>query len=281
MTGRKKPFKAELVARTETTGGIVGTRPEDVTPEQYEKGWESFAAGSTLMQALSATGMVEKQFRYLVNNPLPGHEDKCPSYNQRFAEQLAAVRYRAIEAIDEVSKGAVNGLKRMDDISRTAGGVVQMILRGMVQELVENAERGSSAKKPMAKLMPSKPVLDTLKVLKDYADYSKVGAAFKTVFGVPFEQGGVSPGGGSGRGNHGPQVDLSADMALPAHISTMADTQQHHKQSDEEQMLQKLFRRMDQWSESDLDKFLDTGDFPEPEYHVNQLEADYMGEDEE
>jgi hypothetical protein len=260
MAGRKK--KTALVIQTEK---IKKTEPKDITPDQYEKGFSMWLARSPMPQIMAATGMTRKQLLFLASNHLPDFEDECPSYNMRLAQHSATINARAIKSSERISEDAPKALEGMSEIALISQTMVKFLLGSHINDLRMNQQLPPEQRKSRRELLPSKPELDTLKMLEKYANYTSVADAFRRVYESPYQR--LDPVSGMDKDV---KIDLSADMALPASVATMVEVQEQQEQ-DEDDFHHRLFRDFTNWSEKELERYLRFGELPEREY-INHAE---------
>lgn len=269
-----KKFKPRHPSSLTTSGGShhsvrIKNVMGDITPEQYEKGFKMRSASLPVPEILAGTGMTRSQFYYLSTNPLPGHEDECPSYAQRGAEMVTELRCRAQEAAEEISKDAPKALKIMSETARIAASIQKMMLSMHAQEMQKQLVE------PDLKQFKAinKDIRETLKVLGPIANFEVVGKAFRSVYESPHQSSdpisGLSKQVKLDLGAH-----LDPDLTLPATVVTMQAVKNQQDQGDAEYH-QRLFRDFDGWSADELDAFATKGELPETEFGgVGEEESD-------
>lgn len=234
---------------------MVGTRPEDITPEQYEKAWKMYESGIPKVQIISATNLTTRQFHYLLSNPLPKDPENCPSFVDRFTEITLKVRSRATESAESLSESAVRGIKRMADISLLSQEIVYGILQDWAMRTVENRKLGSNALH-YEDLIPSKKTQDALKTLKDYSDFRNVAEAWRRIYDSPAK----SLDGLSGAPG-GAKADISSG-ALPAITTTLYELESDQRSGEASDILDELIQDFDEWSDNEIEEFLNNFKWP-------------------
>jgi len=249
MAGRRKNL---LKARPDAP------KVKDITLEQYTRGWEVFSTSGSVPEVLAATNMTRKQFEYLLSNPLPCAPDEHPSYYARFAEIATEMRLNAVEASQIISKGGVRNLRNRDKIATMAEVLAFEIVNRRTKEVVSTSKLGPDDPgwKPIHKQLFTNSELSTLRVLKDWADYSRNAETFERLY---------ERLGSTMRMPKGTKLDFDIDpeSVLPAVVSTQAAVAEARKQEDQEYH-QQLFRDFENWTEEDLEAYMD-GRMPEVE----------------
>lgn len=249
-------------------GGSVARRRkpwEDITPIQYEKGWQLVSTGHTMQQVIAATGLTKPQLVWLVK---VGDESRgMPSYHQRVAEQSAMIRARAQEAAEEVGIGAVESLKGSVEITKTTQGFAKKLIDAhmtykvgpTMAKLAEKTQKGEEITDvDLQGLALPKGVRETLKVLRPYTDFSSTASAFRTVFDSPLQK--RDP---VSQLPKEVRLDLSGENMLPAAVAIVEELDKGEVGHD---LLDDLMPAYKGWTADEIEHYLETGEMPAREY---------------
>ncbi len=244
-------------------------RPEDsITAQQYQTGWNLLSTGHTVQQILSATGLTRPQLLWLTK---VGDESRSmPAYNQRLAEQVARIRARGHEAADAIGAGAVDAVKRSMEITTVAQTLARNILaahfKTKVQPAVNAMQSGAASPEMLSEMAMSKPLRETLKTLKHYADFTETARAFRTVFDSPHQ-------------TRDPltqmpkeaKLDLSGEALLPAATALIEEIS--GEQGVGHDVVNDLLPEMAGWTEEETNRFISTGERPDGDFSFLDVEA--------
>jgi len=168
---------------------------DSISPEQYRRGYEMYAASDTMSTIATATGLTENQVAWLITK---GDADRgMPRWAEVLAEKRAERnRYRE-QVGDNIALGAVSLIDKSQQIAAAAQqlqlailGVhmahvaqptIQLIQRGQLPGETDAAwaERASGL---ISALAMDKALLETLKVFAKLADIKTPAEAFERVY---------------------------------------------------------------------------------------------------
>lgn len=264
----RKPKKI----RTATTKVLARHRPEDITVDQYNQGFNALQAGARYSEIFALTGMTKKQFDFLYSNALPGYETKCPGYAGRLAEIAVAQRTEMIEAAKVMSTAALRRMRNMDQVSKLAEFLLGAIVSKKTSAVrnVMGLKEGDDGWKPMHKLCFTASERQSIRTLLDVTDMRKMGEIYHKVF--------TELMGGGPNGMQLPQgtkvsFELDPEDALPASIAAITQVREAQQQ-EEEDFHQQLFRDFEGLSEEELEGFLKDGDVPASEKRRRKTKDD-------
>lgn len=233
-------------------------KPEDsITLQQYQVGWELVSTGHTIQQVMAATGLTRPQLAWLMK---VGDESRgMVSYHRQLAEQVARIRSRGQAAADHVGAGAVEAVKRSVEITSLAQMTVRQILAAhlklKVQPAIDRITAGRGTDKDLAELAMPHSLRETLKTLKNYADFSETARAFRIVFDSPHQ-------------NRDPltqmpkeaRLDLSGEAMLPAATALVEELTGETEVGHD--LLDDLLPEYKGWTDEEIEHFLETGERP-------------------
>ena len=195
---------------------------DEITGGQYERGWEMFSTGHNVPQICAATGMTKPTLNWLtkIGDATRGYV----SYQSRIAEQTTALRRRALEAANDLSKATLDSLRREVEIASTAQQLVTALLKAHAMYVVtpgirtlQGLQPGDDPAEVLAGMALPSPIRETLRVLGPMIRLETTARTFRTVFDAP----GVAQDPLSGTSVT--RLDLSAEQALPASFSLVEE----------------------------------------------------------
>jgi len=238
------------------------SRIEDsITAQQYSVGWELVSTGHTVAQVVNATGMTRPQLSWCMK--VGSEKRSMPAYQKRLAEQVARIRARGQEAADTIGAGAVDAVKRSVEITALAQTTARNILaahfRYKVQQAVQNIQQGNGTEDDLNALSMPHGMRETLKVLKNYADFTETARAFRVVFDSPHQV-------------RDPltqlpkeaKLDLSGEALIPAATALVEELTGETEISHD--IIDDLLPEYRGWSTQDVQTFLTTGQRPDSDF---------------
>jgi len=233
---------------------------EDITPLQYQQGWELVNTNHTTQQILSATGLTKPQLSWLMRE---GSEAQgMPGYHARVAEQAALIRHRAQKAADKVGKGAVESIDRSVEIAKMAQEVVKQTMASYmilsVKPMLKKIQDGAATPEDLKDFEMPRGMRETLKSLKPYTDFSTIAQSFRTVFDSPHQQRDVL--------SHLPKevrVDMSGEAMMPATVAIIEEIDKGDAGHDP---LDALIPEAKNWTLEEIDLYSETGERPAVDY---------------
>ena len=254
----KLPKRAKPLPKDKSQGSLA----RDITMQQYERGWALYRTQHNLAQILTATGLTRYQLGWLIKT---GDERrKMPSYQSRMAEESARIRERALEVADQVGKDAAQALQGSAQIAIASQALVRNILGAHVEWFVKPAIAEMKADGPttdvLRKMAMPKELRDTVKVMRDYANFEPVARAWRTVFD--------SPGQISDPLNRGhmakAKVDLSAETVMPASVAAIEELPGGEGDIDADPL--DIMSEYKDMSLDEIEHYMSTGELPDRLY---------------
>ena len=268
---RKKGFGS---AHTMPVEVLERSSTDDITLEQYTKGFQVFSTSGSIPEVLAATGMSRRQFEYLLSNGLAEDPVKHPSYYQRFAEVATEMRMHGVESATIISAGAKRNLRNRDNVAKMAEVMMMVLVENRAKELVKNQklDPNDPAWKPNHKLTFTSSETSTLRILERLANYSKLGDTFERIYERANATVRHAPKGSK------VEFDLDPENALPAVISTRAQVAEAQEQGEDD-FHQQLFRDFENQTEEEIEAFLSEGKMPDSEQFSPTKNEDLPGDE--
>lgn len=233
---------------------------EDITPLQYEQGWNLVSTGHTMQQVMAATGLTKPQLVWLTK---VGDDSRgMPSYHQRIAEQSATIRARAQEAAEEVGVGAIQSLRKSVEITNVsqdfAKAIITAHMKLRVAPVMQKIKAGQATDEDLTDLALPKGCRETLKMLRPYTDFSATAQAFRTVFDSPHQK--RDP---MSQLPKEVKLDLSGESMIPATVAIIEEMDKGEVGHD---LLDDLMPAYKGWTAEEIERYLETGIMPAREY---------------
>ena len=248
-----KAHQQQRETRHRDKTGLAGTRIFDITPDQYEKGWQVFSTTFSPKQVMIAAQLTRPQLEWVVKTG--DAKNGMPSYEERMIEEVQSIRAQAKEAGTLMSKGGVQVLTRIVENAKLANTLVHMLMQDYIGRLVANAQKPTADQKPIDEILPGRTVTDALKVLKPYVDLSSAAIAFHTIYQNPH------PGDPQAKFTDAAKLNLSGASAVPAALAMLEEA----KGTETKDLLNDLIPQYRDWSPEELRHYAETGELPDHE----------------
>lgn len=262
MAGRKKKRGKKRGKRSEQ-----GTKPHNLTTEQYHRAWTLFAAGTIPKQIRRIVGLTGPQLFQLYREGLPacgGRRKPLPGFEERLVEEQVAIRSEGVEAGKVISTVGVRVLDKAMRNADTAQTLIDQILR-MVAENMRYALALPPGKRPSVwSLLPDEHTLKVLASLRPIASGHKEAAVtYKAIYDDPVA---VHPatrahldlaGQQAGR----PALPGAGLDTLPAALALLDEAM---GDGSGQQLMEDLWGEMSRWSPEQRSHFAETGEEPSP-----------------
>jgi len=249
------------VGRRATNPARKRRRPwEEITPDQYRRGWELVSTGHTIQAVVAATGLTKPQLAWLMK---VGDESRgMISYHSRIAEEVAAIRSRAQRAAEYVGAEAPESLRRSIEITKTAQTYAREALEAFMAHRVRPAlkkiRKGEGSDEDLQNIALPKGLRESLKVIRPYTDFSETAKAFRMVYESPHQ-------------SRDPlsqlpkevRLDLSGESQLPAMIALVEEVDRGDVGHD---VLDDLLPEYKGWNAEEIEHYLETGERPARDY---------------
>lgn len=233
---------------------------EEITPDQYRRGWELVSTGHTIQAVVAATGLTKPQLAWLMK---VGDESRgMISYHSRIAEEVAAIRSRAQRAAEYVGAEAPESLRRSIEITKTAQTYAREALEAFMAHRVRPAlkkiRKGEGSDEDLQNIALPKGLRESLKVIRPYTDFSETAKAFRMVYESPHQ-------------SRDPlsqlpkevRLDLSGESQLPAMIALVEEVDRGDVGHD---VLDDLLPEYKGWNAEEIEHYLETGERPARDY---------------
>jgi hypothetical protein len=273
VSKREFPDRGRWESRRATAIRSQRTPVDDVTEEQYQRGWDLISTGHSIGQILVATGLTRPQLDYLTR---AGHPKLAlEGYTQRLAEISAQIRKRARDAADAIGLGALDALRREVDMVKVASTLAGNLLKAHIQHVVLPAQQrlasGTGTPEDEVAVMALPPAIrETLKVLKDYTRLEPTARMFRTVFDSPHAM------ADSTNGTQVARIDLSAEKALPAAFAIVEDIQDSANPAATDPL--DMLPGWEGWTLEEIEAYLANQTIPEHAYGDTRVVEDLPDE---
>lgn len=252
-------------ARTELVPGVH----VDVSQHQYEHGYSLFRTNHNAAQIQVGARLTRPQIEQLIRIGVPARGWK--SWGERLMEEVEAIRSHAIEAAKQVSADGVEVLKRGMGNAKAAQALVSSILGTITKRVRDNALLADGDRRPIEKVMPGRQVLETLKVLRSYADMSGLAHAYNALYGSQFRQNAVKL-----------PKEVAIDVgeaSLPASLALVEGGGGKRGRD----VVDEIFPEAAEWTEEECEHFALTGERPDRALVASEVmrQADLDAEDED
>lgn len=236
-----------------------GSRPEDLTIEDYDEAWDLFQAGLRDKSVGEVLALSTPQVRYLYSKGLVVGDVKLPSFRERVARELAETAKVASKTGKRIAGLASRVLIRATENADDATVLVSMIFRAKAARMAAELQK-PVAEQNVEQMQFTENELATLRTLRLYQDISKSALAYQLVFGhhaganralmaaerlVSQLRDGKTSGDESG--------------SLPAALALMDEV---GGEGAAIQLKDEIIATMGTWSMDDLLRYADTGEEP-------------------
>jgi hypothetical protein len=260
VAGRKKK-------RSKRKRSEQGTAPDDLTTEQYHRAWSLFAAGTLPKQIRRIVGLTASQLHRLYREGLPargGRRKALPGFEQRLAEEQAAIRSEAVVAGKVVSTVGVVVLDKAMRNAATAHTLIDQIFR-LIAENVEYVLTLPAGKRPPVwSVLPDEHTLKVLATMRAIgAGHKEAAATYRLIFD---DAPAVHPatratlnlaGAQAGR----PGLAGAGRETLPAALAMLDDAMGDGTGA---QLAEDLWGEMERWTPAQRAHYAQTGEEPKP-----------------
>lgn len=258
MAGRKKRWRGKDIA-------LAGTQIHHLNTDQYNQAWVLFAAGTTLNQICRIVGLTNAQLNALIYEGLPprgGRRTRLQSFEERLAEEQAAIRSEAIEAGKGISHVGVKVLEGAMKNSQSAQFLIDKILT-MTQENLEWLETMPPADRPpLRSVLPDAHTIYVLRALRQIGrGYRDAAMAYRMIYDDPVA---VHPATRSaldlvGRKSKQQAIPGAGKDSLPAALAFLAEAV---GDKEAELYMEAMLRDVQKWTPEQLERFAETGEEP-------------------
>lgn len=175
----------------------------EITAAIHQRGYELLRAGLQEKHCRTELGLTAIQWRWLKNT---GNED-FPSYESMVIREVAAIRTEARNGAMMMSKEGIEAIRLKVENARAANAINQGILREMAANIMDvhslRKQRGASRERgvpatideinavipTLETCMPSKKILECMKVLTKIGELNTTAEAFMRIYGdVPMNK---------------------------------------------------------------------------------------------
>lgn len=217
-----------------------------VTFEQHARAYRMWIVGVDPRDIQREVGLTGKQWHWLFEKGDPNIG--MPSLRSQWLDEVESIRSHAVEAGREMSKRSVDVIRRRLKNAEGAGMIINRILALMASDL-EGVEG-----RRWEDYMPTSAVRDTIKALAPLADIKGIADAYKTIFGeAPSVRVARPQMDGSGR--------YAGDSAADP-LGRLEDKRSGAGVSSE--VLDGFIADWEAWTDEQKQRFLDTGEEPDP-----------------
>ena len=236
-----------------------GYTASDVTPLQYGRAWDLISTGHSIPQVMAGTGLTKPQLAWLMR-----HGDDSagmPSYSSRLLEQASTIRKRARDAAEEVGQGGLEAIKRQLALVKLSQQIANLLLQEVGRSLAENAKLGDDDRKPLHRVIPSKQVTETLRILRPYTSVVEVAVAFRQIYDSPYQK--HDPLSGLPRDT---VIDLSHDTVVPASLALLEGIRNEEESNSD--IIDSILPEFHGWTDGEREHFANTGERPDSDYDL-------------
>lgn len=155
-----------------------------ITPNIHQAGYDLWCSGLQEKRCRTQLGLTSRQWKWLRSE---GNR-RFPSYESMRIDEVAALRTEARNAAKQFSTEGVEALRLRVENARAANAITQGILRMTVDQLRAGSEDGEPF--VLESALPSRHVLEMLKVLEKIGDLGSTAESFRRIYGdVPVHKG--------------------------------------------------------------------------------------------